>query len=125
MCLCVGLYTWIFVFLMSIIIHSPEVTSALSRALLRIITICHTVRKCSLKQQEKTLILTPSGNNFGESIIVLAKNKSVVKTQSVLIPQSKQNETAEELYSSIFNDIQDDLDNINVLYMFYFYHLNP
>lgn len=69
--------------------------------------------------------MTPSGKNFGESIVVLAKNISVVKTQSVLILQSRQNETAEEVYSSIFSDIQDDLDYIHVFYMFYFYHLNP
>lgn len=66
-------------------IHFPEVTSALGSALLRFITICHTLRKCSLKQLEKILILSPSGNNFGENVIVLAKDKSVVKTQSVLI----------------------------------------
>lgn len=106
-------------------IHSPEITNALSSGLLRFITICHTARKCSLKQQEKILILTPSGKYFGENIIVLVKNKSVVKTQSVLILQSRQNETAEELYSSVLNDIWEDLDYINVFFMFYFYHINP
>lgn len=70
---------------MLIMIHFPEVTSAFGSALLRFITICHTLRKCSLKQLEKILILTPSGKHFGETIIVLAKDKSVVKTQSVRI----------------------------------------
>lgn len=73
------------IFPMLRMIHYPEVTSALGSLLLRLITICHTLRKCSLKQLEKILILTPSGNCFGENIIVLAKDKSVVKTQSVLI----------------------------------------
>lgn len=72
-------------FTMLRMIHFPEVTSALGSLLLRFITICHTLRKRSLKQLEKILILTPSGKCFGKNIIVLAKDKSVVKSQSVLI----------------------------------------
>lgn len=103
---------------MFIMIHFPEVTSALGSALLRFITLCHTLRKCSLKQLEKILILTPSSKYFAENIIVLAKDKSVVKTQSVFILYSRQNETVEELYSSVLNDIRKDLGCINVFYVF-------
>lgn len=82
-------------------------------------------KKMLIKTAREILILTPSGKYFGENIIVLVKNKSVVKTQSVLILQSRQNETAEVLYSSVLNGIWEDLDYINVFFMFYFYHINP